>query len=170
MGLWRSGIVATIGIVGSLLDRNDTFRTSKLETISKETPEDIIAPFGVFLILSEVIFAITAGMLEFGIVSAIEKIYKVQLDKKKFLTERTLTKFNKIIDINNINKAKKYRMVCKDPISDKEKFIYYKYAVKAFIFRKKEFNDDEQAILDELIRLRDETYQHYLILHIAKVK
>jgi hypothetical protein len=175
--LWRS---IMMGLAGFMCPA-DTCRYNH-QTNCKcgtEGPEEIIAPLGFMFVGSIIMIFIVNAIIELPITWLInEKILKKECGNR-ILSEKFFDKIEKYIEkflnkrgikLNEIDPKKIY-MVCKLPPDEREEYIYYKYCVKFFKFsRRKGMIEEDREMLNELIKLRDEKHEHYLILKLGKIK
>lgn len=121
------------------------------------TPSGIMTPWGFFTLLS---------MMNIMIVFIIEVIITVGISK--LLDKDIKPLFNTIIGflLSNVDQ-KKCGVLTKEPLSEYEKYLYFKYAEKIVRFTGKKCKD---APIEELSNLRDKAYENYLILRLSGVE
>ena len=155
--MWRKFSVMFMGFLDSALFEE---RREGFESILKG-PIGIMTPWGFFLI----IIVINLAVIFFLDLVLSALISRIREKETKSLFEMIMKFFTDKTD------PVKAKIITKEPLSEYDKYLYFKYAEKGARLRfRGSDTDDEDYPLKELRDLRDEAYENYLILRLSGVE
>jgi len=143
MQIWRSLTISFAGFIDGLDLRGKT-----KHNFSENILSNIITPFGFLMICLLFILLVVIISLESGTIWIAKKILRRPPKYEYFFVkfERRIERFLDEVD------EEKFWLSFKKKFTKKEEYLYYKYMIKGFVYKRKIelLNNDQALLLDQL--------------------